>query len=625
MKRSNQSADILVSGIEIRIVVDMENIMVAHKLSCIHQTGMVGILLANVGLTSVASSADDVNLAVIEISGTPAEAETGFTWLGDGSETLLGMVNTIDTLAYDKEFSGLVIRLKDSALGVTQVEEIGQAIERYRETGKQVHVFAEGYNTSDLLLASFADEIILQMGGHVSFPGLHMEEMYLADTLSWVGVQAQLVQVGDFKGANETMTRTAPSPQWDQNISGLLDGMYGNIRSIIMEGRDLNDRELDEAMKVVWAASGDEAIEAGIIDAVVDLPRLKTHLGEVYDAEINWVSDPYAVAEGGVDFSSPLAVFGAFMAESAPVHIDHPTIAVLHIEGTIIDGDSSAGGMFGGGSSVGSRTIRNAIEAILKEEMIEGVIVRVNSPGGSAIASEVMWQGIERLKSEKPVWVSVGNMAASGGYYVLSAGDKVFVNPSSIVGSIGVIGGKYTMGELYEKAKINIVERSRGPMSDLFSASKPWDVNQLRIMREEMEETYDLFISRIEAGRDGIDLDETAEGRLFIGLDAVELKMADEVGGLDDAINALAAEIELGDFDVIHYPKPPSFEDMLLESFGQFIESPSTLIGTSQLEVMLRSVLGDRRYLSVVDTLNALLLLRDEKVLLVNPRAIYIK
>ncbi len=603
--------------------------MAVQKLSYIFQTGLSSVLLASGGLVWGAPAGDEVNLAVIEISGTPAEAETGFTWLGDGSETLLGMVNTIDTLAYDKEFSGLVIRLKDSALGVTQVEEIGQAIERYRETGKQVHVFAEGYNTSDLLLASFADEIILQMGGHVSFPGLHMEEMYLADTLSWIGVQAQLVQVGDFKGANETMTRTAPSPQWDQNISGLLDGMYGNIRSIIMEGRDLNDRELDEAMEVVWAASGDEAIEAGIIDAVVDLPLLKAHLGEAYDAKINWVSDPYAVAEGGVDFSSPLAVFGAFMAESAPVHIDHPTIAVLHIEGTIIDGDSTAGGMFGGGSSVGSRTVRNAIETILKEEMIEGVIVRVNSPGGSAIASEVIWQGIERLKSEKPVWVSVGNMAASGGYYVLSAGDKVFVNPSSIVGSIGVVGGKYAMGDLYKKVKVHIVERSRGPMSDLFSVSKPWDANQLQMMREEIQETYDLFISRVESGRDGIDLDETAEGRLFVGSDAVELKMADEVGGLDDAINALAAEIDLSDFDVIHYPKPPSFEDMLLQSFGQFIESPVNLIRTPQFEMqfemMLRSVLGDRRYLSVVDTLNALSLLRDEKVLLVNPWAIYIE
>ncbi|PCI11248.1 hypothetical protein COB72_01530 [bacterium] len=575
--------------------------------------------------TSTVVAGDDVTLAVIEISGSPAEVEIGYTWLGDGASTLLGLINTIDTLAYDKEFDGLVIRLKDSALSVTQVEEIGQAIERYRDTDKKVHVFAEAYGTSDLLLGAFADEIILQAGGYISFPGLHMEEMYMADTLSWVGVQAQLVQVGDYKGANETMTRSGPSAAWDENISGLLDGMYANIRSILMNGRGMTDRQLDAAMRVVWAASGEEAIEVDMIDAVVDLPLFKEHLEEEYGEDINWVSDPYAVAQSGVDFSSPLAIFGAFMAESGPVHIDHPTIAVLHINGTIIDGDSTAGGMFGGGSSVGSRTIRNTIETILNEDLIEGVIIRVNSPGGSAIASEVMWQGIERLKSEKPVWVSVGNMAASGGYYVLVAGDKVFVNPSSIVGSIGVVGGKYAMGELYEKAKINIVERSRGPMGDLFSASKPWDAGQLALMRTEMKKTYDLFTSRVEAGRRGIDLSETAEGRLFVGSDAIENNMADEIGGLDDAINALAAEIEMGDFDVVHYPQPPSFEDMILNSFGQFLESPAKSIGTSQIEIMLRTLLGDQRYLAVVDTLNALSLLRDEKVLLVSPRAIYIK
>lgn len=573
---------------------------------------------------------DDVSLAVIEITGTPAEVEVGYTWLGDGSGTLLGLINTIDTLTYDREFSGLVIRLKDAQLGTTQVEEIGQALKRFRDADKKVHVFAEGYNTSDLLLASFADEIILQRGGYVSFPGLHMEEMYLADTLSWVGVEAQLVQIGDFKGANEQMTRSMPSPQWDENISGLLDGMYVNIREILKDGRGLTDRKLDDAMRIVWASTGEEAIDAGIIDAVVDLPDLKDHFRDEYDADIVWVSDPYAIERNNNARPSPFQLFGAIMGNrgASPtdaIHIDHPTIAVLHINGTIIDGDSTSGGMFGGGSSVGSRTIRNAIESILDEDLIKGVIVRVNSPGGSAIASEVMWQGITRLKAEKPVWVSVGSMAASGGYYVLSAGDKVYVNPSSVVGSIGVVGGKYAMGELYKKAKINIVERSRGPMGDLFSASTPWDASQLALMRKEMKKTYDLFTSRVEEGRDGIDLRKTAEGRLFVGSDAIKLKMADELGGLDDAINALAGEIEIGDFDVVHYPQPPSFEEMLMESFGSFLKSPQLATGTLQLEALLKSLLGDDRYAAIVDTLNGLSLLRDERVLLVSPRAIYIK
>ncbi|MBO6739330.1 MAG: S49 family peptidase [Phycisphaerales bacterium] len=581
--------------------------------------------VAAAGLVSFSAQAEDVSLAVIEIYGAPAEVEVGYSWLGDGSDSLLGIISTIDTLAYDKEFAGLVIRLKDSSLSATQVEEIGSAIERLREADKKVHVFAEGYGTTDLLLASYADEVLLQKGGYVSFPGLHSEEMYLADTLEWIGVEAQLVQVGDYKGANEQMTRSQPSPAWDKNIDALLDSMYANMREKLMRGRDLTETELDESMRVIWAANGEEAIDAGVIDAEIDLPLLRDYFSEQYDGEVEWVSDPYDT-NGQADSFSPFSIFSGLSTPSrSSINIDHPTIAVLHVNGTIIDGDSSSGGLFGGGSSVGSRTIRNAIETILEEELIEGVVVRIDSPGGSAIASEVMWQGIERLKTEKPVWVSVGSMAASGGYYVLSAGDRVFVNPSSIVGSIGVVGGKYAMGDLYDKAKINIVERSRGPMGDLFSSASAWDSGQISLMRREMKETYNLFTSRVEAGREGIDLSKTAEGRLFVGSDAIDLDMADDLGGLDDAINTLAAEVELVDFDVVHYPQPPSFEEMLLEQFGQFLRSPRVSVDINPLESVLRTMLGEARYESVVDTLNALALLERERVLLVNPRVIHIR
>jgi protease-4 len=279
--------------------------------------------------------------------------------------------------------------------------------------------------------------------------------------------------------------------------------------------------------------------------------------------------------------------------------------------------------VFGGGTQTGSRTVRNAIEGIIKEDDIEGVIIRINSPGGSAIASEVMWQGIERLREHKPVWVSVGNMAASGGYYVLSGGDKVYVNPSSVVGSIGVVGGKYALGDVYDKLKINVVERSRGPVSGLMSSSSPWNERQVGLIREEMTEVYDLFTSRVEAGRRGIDLDQTAEGRLFLGERAIELKMADEIGGIDDAINDLADELDLVDYDVVHYPEPPSFDQVLREMLGGFMKAPSASI--NPIEATLRSVLGDDRYAAIVDQLNAMMLLRDEKVLLVSPHVFIVR
>lgn len=578
--------------------------------------------LAAVGLPVMAGAAPSV--AVLEIKGTPADMEAGFTLLGEGGQTLLGLIETLDTIAVDDEFSGVLIRLKDPAIGFTQIEEIGAAIQRIRDAGKRVDLFAEGYNTPELLLGSHADSVLLQKGGMVSFPGMYMEEMFLADTLDWVGVKAQLVQVGDYKGANEQMTRTSPSPEWDQNISALLDGLYGNMRSDIMTGRGMTDEQLDEAMKVAWMASGQEAIDVGLVDAEVDLPSLPDYLRQAYGEDVTWVNDPYAVRTPQLDFSNPFALFSQ-LGKVSSVRVDHPTIAVLHINGTIIDGDSSTGGLFGGGSSVGSRTVRNAIEELLKEPMVKGVVVRVDSPGGSAIASEVMWQGIERLKAEKPVWVSVGSMAASGGYYVLSAGERVYVNPSSIVGSIGVVGGKYSMADLYDKAKIRLVERSRGPMAGLFGSSEEWSSHEIALVRDRMSQTYDLFTSRVEAGRPGIDLSKTAEGRLFVGSDAVNLNMADEIGGLDDAINALAADLGLSDFTPVHYPAPPSFDKMLESLLGGFVQSPELNLSSASLGGVLKGLIGEDRYRAVVDSMNGITLLQREPVLLINPRTIIVR
>lgn len=566
------------------------------------------------------------SVAILEIEGSPAEVETGFTWLGDGGQTLLGLVETLDTLAIDDEFSGVLIRLKDASLGYTQVEELGSAMQRVRDAGKRVDLFSEGYGTTDLLLGAHADQVLIQTGGGVSFPGLYMEEMFLADTLEWVGVQAQLVQVGDYKGANEQMTRSAPSPEWDQNISSLLDAMYANMRADMKAGRDLDDAALDDAMKVAWMADGGDAVRVGLIDAQVDLPELSEYLSASYGGDVEWVRDPYAVGgKGAMDFSNPFALFSQLSESSKKITIDHPTIAVLHVNGTIIDGDSSSGGLFGGGSSVGSRTIRNAIEDIIKEPLIKGVVIRIDSPGGSAIASEVMWQGVQRLRESKPVWVSVGGMAASGGYYVLSAGEKVFVNPSSIVGSIGVVGGKYSLGDLYEKAHVNIVGRSRGPMAGLFGSAEPWNAQQIAAVRERMTSTYELFTSRVTEGRPGIDLSKTAEGRLFVGSDAIGLRMADELGGLDDAVNELAFTLDVSDFDVVHYPAPPGFEDFLENMLGGMASAPKLEIGPGSVGAALRGIIGDARYDAAVDTLNGISLLQKEPVLLVNPRTIFFK
>lgn len=579
----------------------------------------LSLVLSVTAAAAAPASAGDVGMLVLE--GPLAEKPSPFSWLtGDTGATLRGVIDAIDAAAED-DLDGLVIRLKDAQLTTAQIEELGQAMQRFRDSGKRLHVFAEFFTAPEIMLASFADEAILQAGGATMFTGLHMEEMYLADMFAWVGVEPDFVQVGDYKGASESMMNAQPSPKWDAHLNEFLDDVYGNMRRIVSRGRGLSDEQLDDAMRQSFLADGKAAIATGLIDAEVDLPVLGDHLAQAYGSEIEWTDVEPESAESPIDTSNPFAIFSVL--SKTPDHSPtRPTIAVLHINGTIVDGDSQPAGLFGQGNTVGSRTIRNTIETIRDEDLIKGVVVRINSPGGSAIASEVMWQGLRRLAETKPVWVSVGDMAASGGYYLAVGGDRIYANTSSIVGSIGVVGGKLaTRGLMEDKLHINIVPRSRGPLAGIMGASSPWSDTERAAVRHAMQETYDLFLSRVTAARSGIDVSRTAEGRIFIGARAVELAMVDEIGTLDDAIVDLAADRGLDTYDVMDFPGPKGFEEFLEESFGGFVRSPAAGV-RSQFYGVLEAAVGPRAWPAVRDALNALALLRDQPVVLTAPRAI---
>lgn len=583
------------------------------------RSSLLSSLLLTVGTLTATALAAPYRVAMLEIEGAPPAVASPMSMFGANEPTIMQYADALLEAADDESVSGIIVRLKDAVLGTTDISELGQAMDAFRSSGKDLFVFAEGYSTSELLVGCHADHVIIQQGGGVMLPGLYMEEMFLADMLSWVGVQADFVQVGDYKGANEMYENAAPSDAWDQNISSLLDAMYADIRATLRKGRGLSDAALDEAMERAWMADGETAIEVGLVDAEVDLADLLTHIEQQAIAG-GWTGDEFVYggdliedAAASMDMSNPFMMLSQLF-EPAQRFTTGPTIAVLHIDGAIMDGDSTAEGPFSS-ASVGSRTIRNAIKDIGKDDNIKGVVVRIDSPGGSAIASEVIWQGLQRLGAQKPVWVSVGSMAASGGYYIAVGGQKIYVNDASIVGSIGVVGGKLSFGEVIEKAKVNIVPRSRGPRADMFGMVSGWDDDKRALVREKMAETYELFTSRVSEGRPGIDLDQTAEGRLFLGSDAVSLKMADEVGTLSDAVTDLAAMLSLDAYDLMDFPEPPSLEDMISEALGGFIAAP---VGADQLTT-LRGLLGDRRFGALRDAWTRVRMLRTEPVLLTSP------
>lgn len=585
------------------------------------------------------STAKSIGIGHIEIHGELAEVPHPLAWLmGSGDHpTMRDMLALLKEASEEDKISGLVIRLREAHLSLTQVEELGSAIKSLRATGKKVHLFADGYSTPELVLGSYFDEVMLQAGGGIEFPGMYMEEMYLADTMAWAGLTPQMVQVGDYKGANEQYMRSAPSPQWEENISGLLDALYGNMRARVKQARKMDDAKLDEAMTQCWMALGETGKKVGLIDTIIDLPALTKHLETSYATdEIDWHEFDVADSTPKLDTSNPFSMLGKLFKE--PNH--SPTrdaIAIVHINGPIIDGESREGGFFGE-SSVGADTIRRALSEIEDEDLFKGVVVRIDSPGGSAIASEVIWQGMKRLSETRPVWVSVGSMAASGGYYCLVAGQKVYVNPSSIVGSIGVVGGKVAMTGLYDKAKIRIHGRERGPMGHMLASSAPWTDAEQAVVRAKMKETYDLFASRVSAGRTGIDLSKTAEGRLFAGADAVKMKMADAVGGLNDCVRDLAKDLKLveGDYQILEYPGPRALTEVIgdmMGGMGGTVRSPLAAasrnmgeqMGVGMISGTMKQLVGEKNWPMVRDQLSALMQLREQRVILASPRTIIVK
>lgn len=585
-----------------------------RSIQAIMAVGAVGMMA--IGAPALAQS---FKIGTLEIKGKPAEIDTNpFAMFGGGEPTLRTLVDAIHSAATSASNNALLVRLKDAQLSMTQTEELGAAMDAYRQTGKQVWVFGEGFATSDLLLASHADRVLAQPHGPVMFPGLYMEEMFLADTLAWVGIKADMVQIGDYKGAAEQMSRTSPSPAWDQNISQLLDSMYDNMRAHIKDGRHMNDAELDHAMEASWFCDTEKAVEVGLIDSPTDLTEIEQAFQEgPADHTISWSGSIVPKkANPMAALANPFGIF-AMLAKKPEQHPTDDTIAVLHINGVIVDGDSSSGGLFGGGSNVGARTVRNAIEDILGEDLIHGVVVRIDSPGGSATASETIWRGIRRLAEKKPVWVSVGGMAASGGYYIAVAGDKIYVNPSSIVGSIGVVGGKMALDGLYDLLKVHVHPRTRGPMANMFRSTKPWTEQELTTVRTRMTETYELFTRRVSVGREGIDLSKTAEGRLFTGNKAIGLRMADEIGGLDKAITDMADSLSLTSYDVMDYPTPKSIEEYMQDMFGGMAKSP--VDGKAAIEGMAKTVLGDKAWPQVQQALEGAALLQKQPVILMTP------
>lgn len=446
----------------------------------------------------------------------------------------------------DESIDGILLKINGLGGGWARAEDLREALMTFRESGKECVAWSPGYTTKSYFAASGCNELTTAPEGITMVTGVNITQSYYAETLSMLGVSANFEHVGDFKSAVEPYERTGPSEAADLATNQLLDSLYGTIVSGIAAGRDVDIDTVNDWIDNPPLAAAD-AEKRGLIDSRIYADMVKeTVLGERKSVSLR-----------------------RYLNETNSQWGSSGTIAVVYLEGPIIVGKGEVG-LFGD-AVIGSVTATKILEELRNDDAVDAVVLRVSSPGGSGQASDDIWDAVNRLKESKPVVVSMGDYAASGGYYISMNANHIFAEPTTITGSIGVFGGKMNFSGLFAKAGMTQHEYSRGERSDLLSSSEDFDEEDRAVFRAFLQHFYTVFITKAAEGRNMTTdaLHEVAQGRVWTGTQALERGLIDGLGGLDDAVAHAASLADLdANYDIQRLPRTKDFFEQLLEEMS---------------------------------------------------------
>lgn len=481
--------------------------------------------------------------------------------------TLFALTQAVRHAAEDESVKALVLHCDGSNAGWAKAQELRWAIEEFKESGKRVWAFLGIAGREDYYIASLADRIVIQPESFLDLSGLRMEVMFFKGALDKLGVETDLIRAGKYKSAGEPFSRDEMSPEWRGVLNETLDEFYDQLMEGLVEGRG-QDQESWRALLDEGPFGATEARRHELVDDIMDEEGFFDGLKETLELE-----DLHRISAG-------------FYARQLARAGDGRKIALMHAIGTIMSGSSAPDPFSGFPSVLGSDTFVSHLENLREDESIAGVILRIDSPGGDAIASEQMLRAVHRLREEKPVVVSMSNVAASGGYYIASAPDvPIVAYPGTYTGSIGVFTIHLNLRELYGKLGISKEILTRGRFAGMYSDYKPLTQDERAKVRTYVDSIYETFLKRVAEGRasDADSLRELAEGRIWIGSQALTNGLVDTLGGYGAAIDLVkqAAEIEEDEpVRIVNFPPRRSLFEMLLgrgsqAAFARYLDSPS--------------------------------------------------
>ena len=458
------------------------------------------------------------------------------------------LLELLDIAAHDPKIKTVLCRIRPGQMGLARTQEVGRALGRVRTAGKKTVALIENAGTREFLLAARCEKRWIVPTGVLSLTGLNMEMTYLRGLLDKAAVEPDLLVAGKFKSAAETFTRTGASEAAREMTEGLLDHLFAQVVGDLAETLGKKPAQI---RKLIDGApyTPERALKAGLVERAGYRDELLKEL-EIKDNRL---------VPGGRYHRA-----FARRVHARAVLIDAPVVALVHISGAIREGRGDPGrGLLGASSYV------KLLRRLAADKATKAVVLRVSSPGGSATGSDLIRRELERLAAKKPLIVSLGDVAASGGYYVAAPGKKIFAERGTLTGSIGVIAGKFDLSGLYAKFGVNIEAHRRGQAAGIFSSTGRFSAIERARMEEVLGAMYDQFKQAVAAGRKlpPKRVDELAEGRVWTGAEALASKLADDVGGVADALRL--AKLEAGGVEgepakVVEYPVMPSPLKMLL-------------------------------------------------------------
>jgi protease-4 len=439
--------------------------------------------------------------------------------------SLIEMRTAVEMIAGDRRVQTVVLRFGTLQAGMSTLYSLRRLLLDLRDKGKRLVAWMPSAATRDYYVASVCDEVILPPAGWLSLLGLRFEAIFLKDTLALAGIGADFEAIAEYKTAPDTFRRTTMTEPHREMLNAILDSAFDEIVAAIAEGRTLGParvRELIDHMPLTPA----EAIEAGLVDAVL------------YEDELG------AYLSTGDDPVSLLAWRDAARVLRKPIKWStRQRIGVVSLEGVIVPGRSRRipaplPPSIPFGTQAGADTIVQALRAAEADEHVKAVVFHVETSGGAALASDLIWREVRRLRERKPVVVLMGGQAASGGYYVAAPANRIVARPTTLTGSIGIWGGKFTLAGLYARLGLGHEAVQRGAMAGIYSETAPFSEKERERIRHELGTNYALFKSRVTEGRGMTEeqVEEIARGRVWTGAQAREIGLVDELGDLQTAL-----------------------------------------------------------------------------------------